>query len=347
MDPKTPLYLVTGFLGAGKTRLFQRVSKFPPFDHALIIVNEFGDASIDDRLMHNQNGKAKPLAGGCVCCTSRHELVTTIQMALDQGSPSSSPPSSIVIETTGLASPRPILKALKGNQTLGRQLDLRIVTVIDASSAMSLLQAEPTAQEQLALADALVLTKTDLMTDESQIAALAPYLQQLNPLAEIIHSADQSDEALAHWLSQQTHVEREIVLPQPSKMGGDHIGAIQSTIFETDCAVSPQLLETFLFEASRKLGPSLLRLKGFVTVEGTTPKRFLVQMVQGVVSPPEIADGGQSFDQSQPDMQIVAIAEGAVLTELQRIFDGVFGKGAIDTPDAQALNQNPLSIAGF
>lgn len=334
---------MTGFLGAGKTHLFQRVSHSPPFDRALIIVNEFGEASIDDRLMHNQNGKAKPLAGGCVCCTSRHELLTTIQMALSQDAP----PSAIVIETTGLASPQPILKALTGNQSLARQLDLRIVTVIDALSAMSLLEAQPTAQEQLALADAVVLTKTDLMQDESRLAAIQPYLQQLNPLADIIHSADQSDEALAHWLSQHDRATGGGIAHRPSVQRDDHIGAIESTVFERDGAVSPQLLEAFLFEASRKLGPALLRLKGFVAVEGTSPKRFLVQMVQGVVSPPEIADDRLSAHPSLPDMQIVAIAEGTVLAELRMIFDGIFGKGAIDTPDGQALSQNPLSIAGF
>jgi len=343
MVHKTPVYLVTGFLGAGKTSLFQRISTFPPFDRALIIVNEFGEISIDDILMVNQNGKAESLAGGCVCCTSRNELLTTVHIALDQ----EAPPSAIVIETTGLASPQPILKALSGNQNLAAQLKMQIVTVIDAMGAISLLETQITAQEQLVLADAIVLTKTDLMTDDSQLAAIEPYLQQLNPLAKIVHAADQTDEALAHWLSSQVLSEDGGLVCDTMQARDNHIGTIQSASFELDGAVSPHALEAFLFEASRKLGSSLLRLKGFACVEGAQEKRWLVQMVQGVVSPPEIFESDVADEKRRSNMQIVAIADGAVLTELRMIFDGIFGKGAIDTPDAQALNDNPLSIAGF
>lgn len=341
MPHKTPVYLFTGFLGAGKTSLFQRILKFPPFDRALIIVNEFGETSIDDVLMVNKNGKAEALAGGCVCCTSRNELLTTVQIALDQ----ETPPSAIVVETTGLASPQPILKALAGNQNLAAQLNLKIVTVIDAMGAMPLLDTQKTAQEQLALADAIVLTKTDLMTDVSQCAAIEPYLHQLNPLANIVHGAEQTDEALAFWLSNQAVPEGDGFVRDTVPMRDNHIGAIQSTTMVLGEAVNPQALEAFLFEASRKLGPSLLRLKGFARLESAEEKRWLVQIVQGVISPPEIVES--DISKAQPNLQIVAIAYGDVLMELRLIFDGIFGKGAIDTPDAQALNDNPLSIAGF
>lgn len=335
MADKTPIYLITGFLGAGKTTLFQRVARFSPFDHALIIVNEFGATSIDDMLMVNQNGQAKPLAGGCVCCSSRNELLTTIQIALGQDCP----PSAIVIETTGLASPQPILNTLAGNHNLSMQLDVRIITVMDAMTAIGLVEKDQTAQEQLVLADGVVLTKTDLMADESQMATLDPYLHQLNPLAEIVHSADQTDDALAHWLSQQMHQETGV----RCEVSGDHIGTIQSIIFNLAEPVSVQMLEAFLFEASRRLGSSLLRLKGFVQLEGQLDARWLVQMVQGVISPPEVVHHNLPDD----PMRIVAIADGIVLTELRLIFDGIFGKGAIDTSDAQAINDNPLSVAGL
>lgn len=335
---KIPIYLLTGFLGAGKTRLFQRISTHPPFDCALIIVNEFGETSIDDFLMVNQKGQAEALAGGCVCCTSRNELLTTIQIALQ----ATTPPSAIVIETTGLASPHPILTALAGHQMLAERLDFRVITVIDATTAMSLMKSQITAQEQLALADAVVLTKTDLMDEGSALAAIAPFIQQLNPLAGITHSADQNDGDLAHWLE---NIALHKGFDHPEKaIGAAHIGTIRSTTLRYDGAVTPQMLEAFLFEASRQLGASLLRLKGFARLEGAAAHNWLVQMVQGVISPPESRD---FIPLNADTLQIVAIADDVVLARLRLIFDGIFGKGAIDTPDAQALRDNPLSIAGF
>lgn len=349
--PSIPLLLVTGALGAGKTRLFQRIAPFAPFDQALIIVNEFSDTTIDDRLMQNKRGKAKPLAGGCVCCTSRHELLTLVQLALT----SDTPPKAIVIETTGLASPQPILAALAGNNALAARLDLRILSVVDATT-LSYLQSTPQMAEQWAIADAIILTKTDLIADKSFVAALDSSLTGINPLARIIHGADQSDVALAQFLANlgaphADDLRRQDLAHSPDKFEASvgHIGAIGSIVLQHGVPVALPTIEAFLFALARELGRDLMRLKGFVHIAGQNNALLLVQTVQGVVSPPEwtAIDQGQKMDsQTNIKTEIVLIAEREVLIRAERLFAGIVQGLASDTPDAEALNNNPLSIAG-
>lgn len=339
-----PLLLVTGALGAGKTRLFQRIAPFAPFDQALIIVNEFSDTTIDDRLMANQRGAAKPLAGGCVCCTSRHELLTTVQLALA----SETPPEAIVIETTGLASPQPIIAALTGNAALAARLDLRIISVVDAT-ALTTPMAGLSMTAHWALADAIILTKTDLIADKSLVAALDAPIAAVNPLAAIVHGADQEDRVLAAFLAGLSWSEwRDTALL--STLPDDHIGAIGSIVLRHDTPVLFSTIEAFLFALARELGPALMRLKGFVRIAGRDDAQLLVQMVQGIVSPPEwvavAADSAAAIDGDR-STDIVVIAERATLNHAKRLFSGIVLGFASDTPDAEALNNNPLSIAGF
>lgn len=338
-----PLLLVTGALGAGKTRLFQRIAPFAPFDQALIIVNEFSDTTIDDRLMENQRGAAKPLAGGCVCCTSRHELLTTVQLALA----SETPPEAIVIETTGLASPQPIIAALAGNTALAERLDLRIISVVDAT-ALTAPMAGLSMTAHWALADAIILTKTDLIADKSLVAALDAPIAAVNPLAAIVHGADQEDRVLAAFLVGLSRSEGRdtALLSVLSVLPDDHIGAIGSIVLRHDTPILFSTIEAFLFALARELGPALMRLKGFVRIAGRDDAQLLVQMVQGIVSPPEWVAVAADID-SDRSTEIVVIAERATLNHAKRLFSGIVLGFASDTPDAEALNNNPLSIAGF
>lgn len=152
-----PLCLLTGFLGSGKTTLLARLLRDGTGERVAVLVNEVGELSLDHHLLERVDDDTVVLASGCVCCTMRGDLLLALErlVALD--------PERIVVETTGLADPAPIVHAMVHHPVLGSAIHVeQVVTVLDASRGEQLLDEEPEARRQLAVADRVVLTKTDM-----------------------------------------------------------------------------------------------------------------------------------------------------------------------------------------
>jgi G3E family GTPase len=178
-----PLTLVTGFLGAGKTTLLNRLLKDEALSDTVVIVNEFGEIGLDHLLMEGMEDGMILMEAGCLCCTIRGDLINTLEDLLrrrDNGR--IAPFKRLVIETTGLADPAPILNVLVNHPYLAMRYVLDgVVTLVDAANAMSTLDAHDEALRQIVAADRLVLSKTALAEAKPQLADLRARLARLNP----------------------------------------------------------------------------------------------------------------------------------------------------------------------
>ena len=186
-DPRFPVHLLTGFLGSGKTTLLNALLKAPQFANTAVIVNEFGEIGLDHFLIEQSQDNVVLLDAGCLCCTisdSLHETLAELHAKRVRGDV---PPfERVIVETTGLADPGPILNTLIGHRfvTAHYRFEAAIVTV-DAQHVSGLLDRQPEVAAQIAVADRLVLTKTDLVAHDP---ALRTQLRELNALAPILES---------------------------------------------------------------------------------------------------------------------------------------------------------------
>ena len=182
-----PVSILTGFLGAGKSTLLNRILKDPAASDTAVIINEFGEVGIDNFLVESSGDTLLELSNGCLCCTVRGELVETLASLVDQIQTGRLKPiRRVVIETTGLADPAPVMQAVMGNPVIAQSFSLDgVVTVVDAVHGVSTIQRHPEAVKQVAVADRLVLTKKTL-ADAATISTVLRRLNDLNPRAQIL-----------------------------------------------------------------------------------------------------------------------------------------------------------------
>jgi G3E family GTPase len=184
---RLPVSVITGFLGSGKTTLLNRLLRHPEMADSAVIINEWGEVGIDHLLVETIVGEVAVMASGCVCCTLRSDLETTVRSLLVRRDNGDVPPfRRILVETTGLADPAPIMQMLLNNPLLSHFVRLdAVVTTVDAVNARHQLDQHPEAVKQVAIADRLLLTKTDLC-DTTSIPDIEGDLAELNPGATVV-----------------------------------------------------------------------------------------------------------------------------------------------------------------
>src|SRR4051812_22565001 len=183
---RIPVTIVTGFLGAGKTTLVQRFLKTPEGRGTAVVINEFGAVGIDDALVRNVTDEVTLLGNGCLCCNSRTDLQITLRNLVAERDQGTLPRfERIVIETSGLADPGPILQTFATDRALGTEFAIEVVAaVVDAVGGLATLEWWAEARKQVILADRLIVSKTDL-AGAGAVAPLTERLQSLNPRAAI------------------------------------------------------------------------------------------------------------------------------------------------------------------
>ena len=183
----TPIIVLTGFLGSGKTTLLNRLLKHPALGDAAVLINEFGEVGIDHQLVEAVDESTVLLSSGCLCCTIRDDLKQAIMEIHDKRARGIVPPyRRVIVETTGLADPAPILATLMNDVSLRHHYRLgTIITTVDAVNGLDQLERQEEPRKQAAVADRIVLTKTDIAEPEAA-EALRHRLEQINPSAEFL-----------------------------------------------------------------------------------------------------------------------------------------------------------------
>ena len=280
---RIPVTVITGFLGAGKTTLLRRFLGTPEGRGTAVIINEYGAVGIDDALVRDASEKTELLGNGCVCCITRTDLQIALRRLVTERERNKVPQfGRIVIETSGLADPGPILQTFSTDRALGGEFFIEVVvTVVDAVGAPATLDWSAEARKQVILADRLVITKTDL-ADPAAVMRLTERLRALNPHAAI-------SEAIDGALDPRCLTEADGARERPSQTGfiaeAEHSDGIASFVLTDEAPLAwnnfARAMETLI--ALR--GPDLLRVKGFLNVQGCAGP-VLVQFVQHLAHPP-------------------------------------------------------------
>ncbi len=362
--PPLPLTLLTGFLGAGKTTLLNRLLKDPALAHTVVIVNEFGEIGLDHLLIEGVEDGMILLDSGCLCCTIRDDLIVTMEDLLrrrDNGRISAF--DRVVIETTGLADPAPILNVLINHPYLAMRFRLDgVVTLVDAVNGMATLDAHEEARKQVVAADRLVLTKSDLVPNFAALAPLRQRLALLNPGVALLgpeaaavslfgaglYDLAQRPAEIGQWLARDTlpgghdhtdhhhdhgHHHHDHGHDHQHDHGHDHHdvnrhdASIRAFALTADRPIPQATVDLFWTLLRSVHGPRLLRMKGLVQVAEHPDQPLLLHAVQQILHPPVILDAWPDGDRRSRLVLIVKDIDEAVVQRLWAAFLGQSGQG--------------------
>ena len=299
MSNPVPVTVLTGFLGAGKTTLLNKLLKRPELAETAVLVNEFGEVGLDHLLVEKLDDDTVLLNSGCLCCTVRGDLVRALRdlaLKIEQGKVI----RRVVVETTGLADPAPILQTLMSDPLVlySYRLD-GVVTLVDAVNAAATLDSQPEAVKQVAVADRIVITKSDLSKPE-QVVPLWQRLRALNPgapLLNILHGeiepeallncglydASQKHPQVQKWLDHEAFHAHHAHDHEhdPNR----HDARIHSFCLTFDQPLPWDGLATWLDGLAMTKGENLLRMKAILILRGED-RPVAIHAVQHLFHPP-------------------------------------------------------------
>ncbi len=323
-DNLTPVNVLTGFLGSGKTTLLQRLLRSPRMARTAVLINEFGEIGLDHLLVQQVDESVVLLQSGCICCSIRDDLKSALRGLLSRRERGEIPAfDRIVIETTGLADPGPILYTLLSEPVIRHHFQLgNVITTVDVVNAELHLSRNPEGIKQVAAADRLVLTKSDLAAP-GQTAAVGEELARLNPSARIWDAAQEPVDAdflldvlpFAPAPGQARYrVENGGARAREDGANGLHTEAVSSMSLVLDRPMDWTAFGVWLSLLLNRHGDDVLRVKGILCVEGSdTP--VWINGVQHIVHPPQHLEAWPTQDHRS---RIVFITRGIDQEQLLR-----------------------------
>ncbi len=339
---KIPVTLVTGFLGAGKTTLISRLIRHPDMDRVAVVINEIGEIGIDNDLVKMSTENVSLLANGCLCCSVRTDLQDTLRELFGERRAGLIPDfDRVIIETTGLADPGPVIQTLSSDTMLGAHYRLDgVVTLVDAVNARDQLAQQPESQQQIALADRIFITKCDLVS-ATTVDELTGEIAAINTRADIrrcsmgdLHPRDltglglQSERASPDTLRFLGEaVSREDAASEDGaylagRLPGRHHPSVRNLSLRFEAPFTWPAFSAAMELLISLRGQDMLRVKGIVNVEG---RPVVVQGVGHVFHPPVTLDRWPSEDQGS---RIVFITRNIEAEKIKALFQAVGGIGA-------------------
>jgi G3E family GTPase len=358
-----PLTVLTGFLGAGKTSLLNRLLSDSAFAGTAVIINEFGEIGLDHLLVKSIDDNIVLLQSGCLCCTLRGDLVTALEQLLRDLDNGRVDFKRVVLETTGLADPAPVLQTAMAHPYLVMRYRLDgVITVVDAVNGGATLDAHLEAVKQAAMADRIVLTKTDLVDTPERRQAHADLLlrlRQLNPAAATLdaiageatpekllgcglYDPAQKTADVRRWLAEEAYAAHDHHAHHhhdPNR----HDDRIRAFTLTADTPIPSATFEMFIDLLRSLHGPKLLRLKGVVQIAEFPDEPLVIHGVQHVMHPPVRL---RQWPDSDRRTRIVLIVRDLAPEAVTKLFDAFMNRSALDQPDRAALLDNPLTPFG-
>jgi G3E family GTPase len=305
---RLPVGLVTGFLGSGKTTLLSRLLARPELGETAVIVNELGEVAIDHHLLRRVDERTVVLAGGCLCCTLRGDVADELRDLLSRRTRGEIPAfRRVLVETTGLADPAPILNTLLVEPVVRHHFEPEVVVAtVDGLNGLDQLERREETRKQVVVADRLVVTKTDV-ADPAAVTLLEERLRALNPAAEIL-PVSFGDVEPAVLLAPGEHDPRDLRLADSAP----HDGGLHAFVLVLERPVDWTAFAIWLTMLLQSRGADVLRVKGLLDVGAPGP--VVLNGVQHVVHPPEHLDAWPDEDRRS---RIVFIARGVEKHEVE------------------------------
>ena len=270
-----PVTVLTGYLGAGKTTLLNRILTHEHGKKVAVIVNEFGEVGIDNQLVIDADEEIFEMNNGCICCTVRGDLIRIIGNLMRRRDKF----DHLVIETTGLADPAPVIQTFFVDEEIQTQLNLdAVVTVVDAKHIWSHWDSDE-AQEQIAFANVILLNKTDLVEPE-QLEKLKQKIRSMNGMVKI-YTTQNADIDMDSVLGVKAFDLEQALLIEPELLGEDtheHDESVFSFAIVESGEINLEKLNSWLTELLQTQGPNIFRMKGILNVAGED-NRFVFQGV--------------------------------------------------------------------
>jgi G3E family GTPase len=355
-----PLTVLTGFLGAGKTSLLNRLVADPALAETAVIINEFGEIGLDHLLVKPISDGVVLLQSGCLCCTLRGDLVDALELLLRDLDNGRAVFRRVILETTGLADPAPVLQTAMAHPYLVMRYRLDgVITVVDAVNGAATLDEHMESVKQVAVADRIVLTKTDLLTTPEGRRgreALTARLHLLNPAAPVLDAAaneatperllacglfdpERKHPDVKRWLAAEAYADADHGHGHHHHDVNRHDDRVRAFSLASEAAIPAAMFDMFL-ELLRSLhGPNLLRLKGIVKLAETPASPIVIHGVQHLFHPvvqlPRWPDGDERT-------RIVLITRDLDPAAVRALFDAFLGAAAPDRAHRAALLDNPL-----
>jgi G3E family GTPase len=325
-----PVTVITGFLGSGKTTLISRLLQSPDLADTAVIVNEFGETDLDHTLIASSSENILQLMNGCICCTIREDLALELRNLYLLRTLGDVPRfNRVLIETTGLADPVPIIHTFMANTELKKVYRMQsVLTVVDAVAGARTLADQDVSRRQVALADQLLVSKLDI-AEADGLGILRASLIEINPAASIGDVRDFAVNDLTSWnhyplSANAVDVERWLGKRQtPGQDAVGHASSIQSFTLHRERAISLADLVLFFQELVNYQPEKLLRVKGLVAVDGKTTTPAVVHGIRDKVYPLVWLKSWP--EASRPGLRLVFITDGIEQREIEQMLHTVCG----------------------
>ena len=339
-DSRFPIIIVTGFLGSGKTTLLANVLQHEKYKNTAVIINEYGQVGLDHRLIRRIEEKTRLLSGGCICCNMRDDLINELKDILNEKEQGVNDMDRVVIETTGLADPAPILFSILMDPLLTNRFYVDgVVCCLDAANGELHLKNNPETVKQIVTADRIIVTKTDLVEHE-RLHEIHHRLHHLNPAAAVYGTAhgiidpevvfDEGKESKNNRLEQLSQIQEKY---KEKKI--EHDTEVRSMSIKFCEALDWTAFGLWMSMLLYTHGEKMLRIKGMVDVGEKGP--IVINGVQHIIHPPHHLE---DWNGEEKNSQIVFIMKGLEphsIMESLVAFQNILGSA----PYIEEINMNP------